>query len=386
MDMNGIAGSHVSAVLSRRNAMKGAVGALLASAAAGNESRAADLSPDYPRGAIYIPARAFNAYQQWRDYDPKIAQRDVQLARRLNLNAFRVWLSYEFWLHDSSALHHHLTDFLQTCSAAGIRVMPVLFEGDGVEPTPANIIDTNPWSASDLLSPSTAIVGRPHLWAKPLDYLDWFMHHFRNDHRLLAIEINNELFGRPRHRFAYAMLQHAARMRGAINLTVGGANLGQSRSFISGGSQILQTHPDFPSSIHELDQVIRQMKKLHMVLNRPVWLTEWQRVRHGGSGWGRGALAQNAWQPDYASLAPTIHRHKIGNLFWSLMLKPAWLLVQRRKGTLNGVFHEDGAVWSAADARAISGDANLKCVERAAWPEWAAAIPRRLGMPVKISG
>ncbi len=333
-----------------------------------------------PRGAIYIPARAWNAYQIWQSYDAQIIRRDIGYAKSLRLNALRVWLSYEFWLADSAALLQRFDHFLHTCGAAGIKVMPVLFEGDGVEPTPRHIADTHPLTASDLLSPASQIVNNPRRWHRPIKFLDWFLKRFSNDRRLLAIEVQNEPWGEPRHRFAEAMMRHAAHRRGAVQLSIGGANISQSMAYLNAGADILQTHPDFPASTAALHKVLHDIHRAQRTLGKPVWLTEWQRIRTGGSGWGNQRLTGNEWEPDYASMAPLIRGSGVGNFFWSLMLKPAWLLAQRRKGTLNGVFHENGAVWSLADARAISGNPHFQAIERKAWPRWAEIIPESLGM------
>jgi hypothetical protein len=42
---------------------------------------------------------------------------------------------------------------------------------------------------------------------------------------------------------------------------------------------------------------------------------------------------------------------------------------------LNGIFHEDGAVWSLEDARAIAGNPAYAGVERKEWPDWLKIIP-----------
>jgi hypothetical protein len=334
-----------------------------------------------PRGAIYIPAQSYNAYQAWRNYDPNITRRDIGYAHSLRLNALRVWLSYEFWRHDHQALRQRFTDLLSVCSANGIKVMPVLFEGDGVEPTPVNLVNTHPLTASDVLSPSTHIVRYPKLWHEPQEFVEWFMHHFRNDRRLLAIEINNEPWGKARHAFAHAMTAHAAKIRGSVPLSIGSVDLNQGASYVDAGADILQIHLDFPPSATAVRRVIRGLMVAQKHHHRPVWMTEWQRLRPSGQGWGNKPLRGNEWEPDYASMAPIIRAYPIGNFFWSLMLKPAWLLAQRRKGTLNGVFHEDGSVWSLSDARAISGNPHFQATERKAWPHWAEMIPQSLGMP-----
>ena len=98
------------------------------------------------------------------------------------------------------------------------------------------------------------------------------------------------------------------------------------------------------------------------LLDRPVWLTEWQRTREE---------PPDRRLPNYASLAETVRESAVdGDFFWSLLLKPAYLPRQRRLGRLNGVFHEDGAVWSRADARALADDPAAAFDERRRPPDW----------------
>ena len=52
------------------------------------------------------------------------------------------------------------------------------------------------------------------------------------------------------------------------------------------------------------------------------------------------------------------------------MLKPAYLQKQRKRGRMNGVFHEDGAVFSVEDARAVAADLTLELLERRESPAW----------------
>lgn len=347
----------------------------------GPRAQETKLDLDRPRGAIYIPARPFNAYQVWRDYDPDVTRRDTKYAQSLGLNAFRLWLSFEFWRQNRGALRQGFEDLLATCSARGIKVMPVLFEGDGVEPTPGNLRNTNPLTASDVLSPSAEIVQDRRKWKEPREYVDWFMGHFQNDRRLLAIEVNNEPHPVIREIFAREMIRQAARQKGAVPLTVGGFDLRQSLLFLDAGIDILESHKNFPPSAEFLRKFVpHEIINPERILQKPVWLTEWQRIRASGPGWGSKPLVGNEWEPDYASMAPIVRSFPIGNFFWSLMLKPAWLLPQREKGTLNGVFHEDGAVWRLADARAISGNSRFEAAVRRQWPEWAKIIPSSLGI------
>ncbi len=81
-----------------------------------------------PNGAIYIPAKAFSPYQQWRDYDPSESGRDLGYAAGIGLNALRVWLSYEWWCEQPERLAADFEHFLEAAAARGIRIMPSLFD------------------------------------------------------------------------------------------------------------------------------------------------------------------------------------------------------------------------------------------------------------------
>ncbi len=318
-----------------------------------------------PRGAIYFPTRAFNAYQFWSEYSPETTARDLGYATRLKLNALRLWLSYEFWLRDAAALKRAFDDLLQAAAQRSIRVMPALFEGVGVAPTSEALVEKDPQRAFAILSPSNVVSNDPVQWKKPLEYVEWFAGHYASDARLLAIEVHNEPHTPARQRFARSMFTQMAKRRGTVALTVGGMNVRQSMLFLDLGLDVLQTHMNFPPSEQEARKTIREeILDIEPVLNRPVWLTEWQRLRTAGSGWNNQPLAPGEWQPGFATIAALVREAKVGNFFWSLMVKPAYLPAQRRNGTVNGVFHEDGAVWSLADARAISGEPAFQAEER----------------------
>ncbi len=334
------------------------------------------------RGAVYFPARAYNAFRMWREYDPTVAERDLGYARRLHLNALRFWLSYEYWLIAPQEMFARFDHFLAVCQAKGINALPVLFERCGVEPTAEALHANDPLTGFAIYSPGSAIVSDSSRWGLPRRFVAEFMDRFRDDPRLIAIEIMNEpdMKSVAELKFARAMLQDAHRNRGAIPLTIGslGTLVGYNLYYLDAGMDILQCHHNFPASAAEFETLLRSAHVAQEVLNKPVWITEWQRVRPRGTGWEENAVGVDEWQPALATLAPLLHQYNVGNFFWSLMLKPAYLPVQRKKGTLNGIFHEDGAVWSLEDARAVANDPAFDAEERREWPEWAAIIPESL--------
>jgi hypothetical protein len=147
-------------------------------------------------------------------------------------------------------------------------------------------------------------------------------------------------------------------------LTVGSESVEKAGEFIPLGLDIIEFHANFPRTREPFESAITNAMSVGRRNHLPVWLTEWQRLRPSGSGWGKEKIPQAETLPDYASLAPIVHQYPIGNFFWSLMVKRAYLPGQRRQGTINGLFWPEGSVWSLADARAIADDPSLKLTEK----------------------
>lgn len=328
------------------------------------------------RGAIYVPAQPYNAYQMWKEYDPQVVERDLGYARSLKLNALRMWFSYEYWLEDQDAICRAYEHLLETAMKNGMRVMPALFEKVGIAPTPENCTNKDPLTAMCVHSPSKEIFEHPERYGETTEYVEWFMKRYKNDERQLAIEVMNEPKGKMRLHFAREMFKVAAAGRGTIPLTIGCIDIEDNMYFADLGIDVLQHHENFPKSEEWVHQRLSKAVEYGELLNKPVWLTEWQRLRPGSSGWGQEKLAEGEWEPDYAPYAKILsHYPQVGTFFWSLMVKAAYLRPQRLKGTLNGVFHEDGSVYSLEDARSIAGNPDLQLEERREWPSWLKAIP-----------
>ncbi|WP_410767333.1 glycoside hydrolase [Haloferax sp. DFSO60] len=324
------------------------------------------------RGVIYIPSRAFNFYQMWEYYDPIVVERDLSYATRVNLNAVRTWLSYESWEKDPEAYEVALDHFLEAAEDRDLSVLLCLFDAVGVGPTPERLENTDPKTATGLSSPARHILVSPEKWDGPRAFVHWFMDNYRDDDRLLAIEVMNEPgWNEDKKAFAQSMFETLVERRGDIPLTVGSTSLANNAEYGDWGNEILQFHYNFVSDQQTFQAMLDRVRIAQVALDAPIWLTEWQRVRQG-----RGFTAEPKPEekgPNYASLAPLIHNAGVGNFFWSLMVKPAWVQPQRKNGVISGLFHEDGSVWSLTDAEAImamSGDVSLDFQERQEYPEW----------------
>ncbi|MFC7078982.1 hypothetical protein [Halorussus caseinilyticus] len=175
----------------------------------------ANVEPVDVRGALYVPARAWNTFQMWHGYDEKVIERDLGYAEQININAIRTWVSYEQWLENPEKLERSIDHFLTAADDRGIEVLFGLFESVGKEPTEKNLHDTDPLTAPPVQSPSSPVIQNPDKWDEPREFVRWFMDRWKDDDRLLAIEAMNEPGWLPKiKQFSKGMFETLAENRG----------------------------------------------------------------------------------------------------------------------------------------------------------------------------
>jgi hypothetical protein len=286
----------------------------------------------------------------------------------------RIWVSYEYWLRAPERFRAAFGQFLGAAGEKGIKVLVSLFENDGIPPTEQNLWLTDPLRAAAIMSPGRAIAADPSAWERPREFVRWFMAAYGNDPRLLAIEVMNEPQpngprGAATVPFAQDMFRLAHSLKRSVPLTIGCAKLEMAQSFYPLGLDILELHENFPADEAFMRASIERDLAQGREHSIPVWVTEWQRLRPSGTGWDKPTISPEDRTPAYAPVARIVASYPVGSFFWSLMIKRAYLLAQRRQKTINGLFWEDGAVWSLADARAIAGDPALRLPERRTLPD-----------------
>ena len=325
-----------------------------------------------PKGAIYIPARAYNTWQQWKNYDQEETVRDFGYATSIGLNSLRIWLSYEYWLEDAKRHEDSLEQMLDAADKKGLKILLALFDSCGVENTSKAREDRNFHTAVAVKSPSLEISRDKSRWNEPEKFVNRMMERFGSDNRLLAIEVMNEPgFANGRMAMSRFLFKAAKAKQGSIPLTIGSLRgMENWGNFMDLGIDLFEYHDNFPTHANDFNRELKMAKEVAETLGRPLWITEWQRLRPNGNGWNEQKLPETELGPDFASLADIVRGAGIGNYFWSLMLKPAYLVPQRNIGTFNGLFFEDGAVYSLADARAISANPDFKAEERKQLPGW----------------
>lgn len=311
------------------------------------------------KGAVYFPPRAFNAYQTWANYDRHRTHRDMVLAHQLGLNALRVLTSYEYWRENRTGFRDRFEHFVDVARLFDISVVPVLFESIGDPPTRENLTDTAIETAFAVCSPDRSVITQPWRWGGPARFVQWFTARYGSHKRILAVEIMNEPGAWwPRVAFCRTMLRAARASNDDVALTMGCRSLEDNERY---DLDVLQFHYNIPPSADHMRRKLREAARVRERYGRPVWLTEWQRTREE---------PPDRMVPNYESLAPVIRESDLdGDFLWGLMLKPAYMEIPRQHGRLNGIFHEDGTPYSAADARAIAGQDGFEA-ERHSWPRW----------------
>lgn len=321
------------------------------------------------RGAVYFPSRAYNAWQTWAELDPAEIDRDFGYAEGAGINALRMFTSYEYWQEAGEAFFERFEQVIALSEKHHIRIMPILFEDCGRDNTPENRRSKDPLTAVCVCSPCRAVQADPARWVEVHPYVDLFMRRYGSDPRLLAIECMNEPNARSGNiPFAQHVVKLCKGYGGSTPLTIGCINLCHNLYF-GDDLDVYQFHDNFPGSAAFLKQELNEAKVMQSVTGKPCWLTEWQRVREKGPGWDVAAIDPADTLPALNTLAPVVYESTLGSFFWSLMVKPAYLTAQRPNGTFNGLFHEDGSVYSLADYQAVAHTTEEKPVTPTL-PKW----------------
>ncbi|MBO7740408.1 MAG: cellulase family glycosylhydrolase, partial [Clostridia bacterium] len=311
------------------------------------------------RGVVYYPSYALNAPQFWKWYDGEIIERDMQYAKELNFDAFRIWVSYEYWLEDPEHFAKSYNHFLSLAEQYEIKVMVSLFEGCGL--ADEGYDSENVWSrdytkAWSITSPSKEVYQNSSRWNEPKAFVTWFFEHYGNDSRHMAIEIYNEPWG-DREGCAKFLSEYAITVQGSVPITFGTAPAGSYNIVYSAqaGADMLHYHDNFPASADAFYQNALYRIEQGRLANLPVYCTEVQ--------WVGGPSGIN--YPVYSNLAPTVETLMKTDVwapfYWTLMVHPCYLDSYRNNYHMkNGIVQEDGSYYNVENAQAIAPEADLE--------------------------
>jgi hypothetical protein len=107
------------------------------------------------RGFNYQSAPTTGHTEHWLKYSAAETERDLDYARRLQLNQMRVFIPWAAWEADKEAFRRNLTHLVRAAHERGIGVMPVLQYARGMS------MDTSAWPrAREYAADLVATIGR----------------------------------------------------------------------------------------------------------------------------------------------------------------------------------------------------------------------------------
>ena len=95
-------------------------------------------------GILWLLTESLPATEPLKDYsfirgvchrvyaDQEMLERDLGFMNRLQLNSTRVWLSKRAFDRDPEGCIKDLVNYVRTCNEHGVSVMPILFDGNGL--------------------------------------------------------------------------------------------------------------------------------------------------------------------------------------------------------------------------------------------------------------
>src|SRR5450631_323832 len=78
------------------------------------------------RGFNYQSAETIGHAEFWLQYNPAVTERDLDYAKRLQLNQVRVFVPYAAWERNKEGLRKNLLHFVRAAHERGMGVMPTM--------------------------------------------------------------------------------------------------------------------------------------------------------------------------------------------------------------------------------------------------------------------
>lgn len=78
------------------------------------------------RGCNYVPAYCYSYIEMWQNYQEKTIERELQYAKKLGLNSFRIFMATCQWQTKKEETYRNLDKFLTMASSMGFSIMMTL--------------------------------------------------------------------------------------------------------------------------------------------------------------------------------------------------------------------------------------------------------------------
>lgn len=260
------------------------------------------------RGFNYESGPTIGHNEHWLLYDPAETERDMDFAKRLNLNQVRIFLGYTAYLRDKAAFRKNLVHFVRACRQRGIGVMPVVGYPGGIAADKASWPKTREWAA-DLVN----TIGN----GKEPGLAFWDV---ANEPRTARIE------------FAKYMAGVFRELDKVTPITIGSTVESEMEATGSDVVDVLCFH-DYSATRAQIRANIERAKEYAAKQGKQVMNTE------------IGCLARSN---PYDVTLEEYTKAGVGWYIWELMITGQW-------GTVHGVFYPDGTVRDPSIVAALMG-------------------------------
>jgi len=272
------------------------------------EKRIVSIDVSKIRGFNYESAPTIGHNEMWLQYDPAETERDMDYAKRLNLNQVRVFLGYSAYLKDKTAFKKNLVHFIRACQQRGIGVMPTMQY-------------PREWSTDKTL------------WPQAKEYAADIVNAIGNGKEpgLAFWDVHNEP-GKARIEFARHMAEVFRELDKVTPITIGSTTEGEMEATGSDLVDVLCYH-DYGSTRSGIHTSIERARQYAAKAGKPVMNTE------------IGCIARSN---PYDVTLEEYMRSGQGWYIWELMITKQW-------GTVHGVLYANGTVRDPSIVAALLG-------------------------------
>lgn len=267
------------------------------------------------RGFNYQAGEANGHLEFWLHYNPAVTRRDLDYAKRLELNQIRVMVPYSAWAQDKEGLKKNLIDFVRAAHERGMGVMPALQYKFGYWKDKSTWPDAQPFAA-DLVA---AVGKEPGL-------VIWDV---ENEPECCKLPPSPDNRLRMEHAMYMAKIFHE--LDPVTPVTIG-ATFAEGMIEMGEAVDVLSFH-DYSTTRAQIRANIDKAKAYAAKVGKPLFNSE------------IGCIAR---ANPYDVTLEEHQRAHVGWYVWELMVTPNW-------GTVHGVFYPDGTVRDPAIAAAILG-------------------------------
>jgi len=257
--------------------------------------------------------------------DQATLERDLGYARRLNLNSTRIWLNYQAYEKDPQAYLARLRNYIRTSHRLGFSTMPILFNGNGLDP--------------DMLKPAFHPRGDAYVKA--------VVDAVKDEPGLLMWDIMNEPFtnsywekAAPDEKgtreseitgFVRYYLSHAKKLD-PVNAVTVGYTFSKELEPTADLVDVLSFH-DYTELRSTIEEAYRVAEDVSRKFGKPMMNTE------------TGCIAR---ANPYDVVLEIAEKHKTGWYLFNLMIQGYW-------DEIHGLFYPDGTIRDPAAIAAVMG-------------------------------